>query len=243
NFEKMLVLTLKLLLAHLIGDFTLQPNKWDKSKRKLKLKSPYLYWHILVHAIALVLLLGLDLQYAWGIVIILISHFTIDLAKLYLLNEKNERGLFFVDQLLHLCVIICVSYAYAPIDLTFDNILTPPFILLMIAILSITSFSSICMKVLISKWKPKEKKTLKNAGTYIGMLERLFIFGFIVIDYWDGIGFLLAAKSVFRFGDLSNTEDRNLTEYILIGTLLSFGFAILISQGYLYILSILTATS
>lgn len=97
------------------------------------------------------------------------------------------------------------------------------------------------MKVVISKWKPKEKKTLKNAGTYIGMLERLFIFGFIVIDYWEGIGFLLAAKSVFRFGDLSNTEDRNLTEYILIGTLLSFGIAILIGVGYLYLIANFTS--
>jgi hypothetical protein len=36
----------------------------------------------------------------------------------------------------------------------------------------------------------------------------------------------LAAKSVFRFGDLKESKDRKLTEYILIGTLLSFGIAI-----------------
>ena len=85
--------------------------------------------------------------------------------------------------------------------------------------------------------KPKEQKNeaLSHAGAYIGMLERLFIFGFIVIQYWEGIGFLLAAKSVFRFGDLSRAEDRKLTEYILIGTLLSFGLAILIALGYNYL--------
>jgi len=96
------------------------------------------------------------------------------------------------------------------------------------------------MKTIISKWKPEEKgkESLENAGAYIGMLERLFIFGFIILNYWEGIGFLLAAKSVFRFGDLSNAKDRTLTEYILIGTLLSFGLAIIISLGfkYLYVL-------
>jgi len=67
---------------------------------------------------------------------------------------------------------------------------------------------------------------LNNAGKYIGMLERLFVFVFIITGNWEGIGFLLAAKSVFRFGDLKESKDRKLTEYILIGTLLSFGIAI-----------------
>ena len=70
------------------------------------------------------------------------------------------------------------------------------------------------------------------------MLERLFIFSFIILNYWEGIGFLLAAKSVFRFGDLSKTEDRNLTEYILIGTLLSFGLAIATAVGYKYLIEL-----
>jgi hypothetical protein len=46
------------------------------------------------------------------------------------------------------------------------------------------------------------------------------------------VGFILAAKSIFRFGDLTNSRDRNLTEYVLIGTLLSFGSALL--AGILY---------
>jgi hypothetical protein len=38
---------------------------------------------------------------------------------------------------------------------------------------------------------------------------------------------MIAAKSVFRFSDLAKARQRKLTEYVLIGTLLSFGFAIL----------------
>jgi hypothetical protein len=43
---------------------------------------------------------------------------------------------------------------------------------------------------------------------------------------------LLAAKSIFRFGDLKESKDVKLTEYILIGTLLSFGLGILCAMVY-----------
>lgn len=59
------------------------------------------------------------------------------------------------------------------------------------------------------------------------MLERLLILLFVLIGQWAGVGFLLAAKSIFRFGDLNEAQDRKLTEYIMIGTLLSFGIAML----------------
>jgi hypothetical protein len=55
----------------------------------------------------------------------------------------------------------------------------------------------------------------------------------VVSNHWEAIGFLMAAKSVFRFGDLKESTDRKLTEYILIGTFVSFGLAIL--TGILYI--------
>ena len=90
----------------------------------------------------------------------------------------------------------------------------------------------------MSKWSNdlkdiEDKESLKNAGKYIGILERLFVFIFVISGNWVGIGFLLAAKSVFRFGDLKESNDRKLTEYILIGTLLSIGIAMAIGMGVL----------
>tara|TARA_R110000751_G_scaffold54878_5_gene117910 strand:- start:141 stop:422 length:282 start_codon:yes stop_codon:yes gene_type:complete len=78
-----------------------------------------------------------------------------------------------------------------------------------------------------------DHKSLPNAGKYIGIIERLFVLIFIVIGRWEVIGLLIAAKSVFRFNDLKERNNRKLTEYILIGTLVSFGMAIL--AGLLYI--------
>ena len=90
-------------------------------------------------------------------------------------------------------------------------------------------FRSILIKNIISVWTPETKPnddSLQNAGNYIGILERLLIVCFILTHHFEAIGFLLAAKSIFRFGDLKEAKDRKLTEYVLIGTLLSFGIAI-----------------
>ena len=59
----------------------------------------------------------------------------------------------------------------------------------------------------------------------------------MVTKHWEAIGFLLAAKSVFRFGELKDAKDRKLTEYILIGTFLSFGIAIIVSLATVYLQS------
>jgi hypothetical protein len=102
----------------------------------------------------------------------------------------------------------------------------------------LTSVSAVILKVALSKWDLMtfEGEALEKAGLYIGILERLFIFGFVVMGYWAGIGFLIAAKSIFRFSDLSRSKDRKLTEYVLIGTLLSYGLAIMIALGALWAL-------
>ncbi len=237
----MLVFALKLLIAHIIGDFVLQPKSWVKEKKRKKHKSKYLYYHILVHTIALLLLLKLDFSLWPYILMILLSHFVIDLAKLHLQNSKNSRRLFFIDQGLHISVIGFVIYLKFPFSIGFDKIFSDDFLLTLLAILMLTSVSSIVMKILMSKWQLDEyqpKSALKNAGAFIGILERLFIFLFIVLGQWSAIGFLITAKSVFRFGDLSRANDRKLTEYILIGTLLSFLIAIGVGLGYKYLITI-----
>jgi hypothetical protein len=66
---------------------------------------------------------------------------------------------------------------------------------------------------------------LAKGGMVIGQLERGLIFLFVLIGQPGAVGFLIAAKSVFRFGEL--TKSRKEAEYILIGTLMSFGWGLL----------------
>lgn len=68
---------------------------------------------------------------------------------------------------------------------------------------------------------------LKDGGLYIGLLERSLVVMFVLVNQPGGIGFLIAAKSILRFGEIQDPAHRKGTEYIIIGTLLSFGWAML----------------
>ncbi len=233
----MVLLTLQLVLAHILGDFVFQPKKWVVDKNEKKQLSKYLYAHILIHAIALLIILQFNWNYWAGILIILVSHFFIDLVKVNLKEKINTSLLFISDQLAHLVIIALVVYFYTPYSLDWQIIFDANTLLLVTCIILVTNVSSILMQIILIKWRLEEDdntSSLENAGKYIGMLERLFVFVFIITNQWQAIGFLLAAKSVFRFGDLSNAKDRKLTEYILIGTLLSFGLAIAIGLLFQY---------
>lgn len=236
------MLLLKLLIAHFLGDFAFQKDSWVKQKEKYKIASKYLYFHIGVHALLLVVVLGFQKKYIGLLSLILVSHYIIDLIKLYI-PTKNKIGLFFVDQVLHLSVIIGSVIVLKNIKFEVDNWFTAGNLLFLLAIILVTVVSSIVLKVLFAIWSKEIEKisksdsSLSNAGKYIGMLERLLVFVFVILNHWEAIGFLLAAKSVFRFSDLTNSKDRKLTEYILIGTLLSFGIAILIGLVYLKLIS------
>ena len=92
------------------------------------------------------------------------------------------------------------------------------------------------MKKLTRRWREEivvpgeERDSLASAGLWIGALERLLIVTFVLMHEYSAIGFLIGAKSLLRFGDASKTNARKQSEYILIGTLLSFCFALFTSM-------------
>ena len=235
----MMFFFLKLFVAHLIGDFMFQPDAWVKHKREKKHRSRYLYFHIATHALLLVLLLGFELSYWKGILFILLTHYFIDLGKLFLEKRRiNSSLLFAFDQLAHIAVLTLVVSYYFPFEVDVTALYTSGSLLFVVALLLVTFVGAVVIKQLMSRWPlPEDSRndSLHNAGKYIGMLERLLVFCFILLEQWTAIGWLITAKSVFRFSDLTRAKDRKLTEYILIGTLLSFGFAIVVGLAYLFL--------
>lgn len=236
----MITVFFKLLLAHLIGDFFLQSTKAVNAKEYRKIFSAHLYVHCLIH-VALVSLIVWDVHFWPYALTIGFSHLVIDLAKLYLQGKKWKVESFLIDQFLHIAVLITVAFIYTNTSFPFAFFSNSQWLLLITCILFLTSPCSIFIKTAISKWSPqnleetKVNGSLQNAGKWIGNIERLLIFLFIVVGKFEAIGFLLAAKSIFRFGDLKQGEDRRLTEYVLIGTLLSFGIAILVGLLYTHL--------
>ena len=66
-----------------------------------------------------------------------------------------------------------------------------------------------------------------KAGRVIGMLERALIFLIIFfVNDFAAVGFILAAKGLIR---IQQTKDRQFSEYMLIGTLASTIFAVIIA--------------
>jgi len=223
-----MIILVKLLLAHILGDFILQPSSWVLDKETKKSRSIYLYIHTLLHGLLAWTLVG-EIAFGWFALTLALTHGFIDYLKLRFQKNKTKRSWFIIDQALHLVVLLIITLLYK--DITLDYALIDQrFWFFITGIILLTTPTSIVIKNIISIWTPENKKkdkSLSNAGNYIGILERLFIFCFIITNHFEAIGFLLAAKSIFRFGDLKEAKDRKLTEYVLIGTLLSFGIALL----------------
>lgn len=231
-----MILFTKLLLAHLIGDFLMQPTRWVIHKESQKIRSKYLYWHTLLH-FALVMLLLWDPGF-WKMALLIAGlHYLTDLGKLYINPLFRNRSVpFMLDQAAHIVILYIVAFHGNLQEHTRELAALIPWGLLT-ALVLVTLPAAVLMGKLLEGMGtqiPTDHKSLPNAGKYIGIMERLFVLIFILIDHWEAIGLLITAKSVFRFNDLKESNSRKLTEYILIGTLMSFGIAILTGLIYLY---------
>ena len=219
----------KLLLAHLIGDFFLQPRKWVVNKSVNKWKSPYLAVHSAIHFL-LIVLIFLDTSLWKAALFIAIIHFLIDGIKL---TFQKSRPLFWfiADQIAHIAVLFwAVHLFWEPLAIPG---VTVQFWVVITGLLFLTFPAAFIMQNVLSIWNDevllKENSSLPGAGLYIGILERVLVFVSVLTGYLQVVGFLIAAKSVFRFSDLTREKDRKLTEYIIVGTLLSFLLAIAVA--------------
>ncbi|MFT2091214.1 DUF3307 domain-containing protein [Paraglaciecola sp. 2405UD69-4] len=243
-----LIILVALILVHILSDFYFQPSEWVTDRNLKHYKSSALYKHIAVHGVlsfAVFSLLGsngwlLNLVYSG---VIVGSHFVIDLAKSY---AKKTTKNFVLDQLAHILVLLLL-WAWSSDKLAeygaLYPLLTYKHLTLVVAYLIILKPTSILIAMILAPWTkelkrieaalPKEhakhsNSSLESAGMMIGYLERLLILTFIVLNQFSAIGFLLATKSVFRFGDLTNTQGKKLTEYVMLGTLTSFTITIFV---------------
>lgn len=86
----------------------------------------------------------------------------------------------------------------------------------------------------------KAEQGLIRGGRIIGLAERLLIYVFVLAGAPSAIGFLVTAKSLFRFGEVTGDQQRQHAEYVIIGTLVSFAYAVTLSYLVRWILRFLT---
>jgi hypothetical protein len=237
-----LSLLLGLILAHLTGDFLLQPRHWVEERLQRLHRSRHLLHHVAVHACltALVLLVAMLLLpdspgwlgVAGGALAVASSHWLIDNLKARL---PGKLRWFILDQALHLLVLCTIWLAWlgslVPLQAFATWLLSPTVLGVATAYLIVTRPLSFVIAMLMQRWSSQLEEnsgTLAQAGARIGMLERLLVLSLVLLDQLTAVGFLLAAKSVLRYGDLRESKDRKLTEYVLLGTLVSVASALVL---------------
>lgn len=209
---------LPMMAGHLIADFWLQPNSWILHKKVHRVKSLKLIFHVAIASI-LPVIFTFQLNLWWFVPIIFGSHLLIDLLKTKL---KVGISAFLFDQVLHILVLLLLTKYVTTIEIPQIAVIfwiyTIGFILLTNPIGTLTGmFLDIIVK--------ENKHSRNDVSFWIGIMERILILIFIAINQFSAIGFLIAAKSLFRFND-STSDVKKKTEYFL-GTLISFTFAII----------------
>lgn len=242
----MLETLLALTTAHFLADFTFQTPTMVRRKREPQ----WFVAHIVIVTVLALLLSGSLDPRVW--LVIGVTHAAMDFIKVRLMGDGLRP--FLIDQGVHLAVIVGVTL-WRP-DTVADGwigTLATPVQLLVYQAMVIVAALAVTVKaggILVAKTlehiaRPSPKASdvvapavdsavgdkteadargLPGGGETIGALERALILLFLLIGQPEGIGLMLAAKSVLRFSD---RNARAHTEYVIIGTMLSFGWALL----------------
>ena len=232
----MLILLFQWLAVHFFTDFVLQTKKLVQNKKDRKAASWFLYVHCLLHA-GLIYLLLPD-KSLWQIpAIIFITHYCIDLWKVY---QKENVFTFLIDQFLHIIVIIIVWMIwYQPVNWVGAHLLkllnnynfwliATAYLITIFPLAFILGYATQRWRKDIEQSFQRSNTSLSEAGKWIGIFERILVITFVINNHFEGIGFLIAAKSILRFNDIKGDAMRKEAEYILIGTLMSFASSIII---------------
>lgn len=210
-----------LLLAHVLADFVLQTRGIALNKRRL----PVLLLHGAVVLAAAQAALGrVD---AWELLALALLHTVVDGVKARMATPGLAA--FLADQGAHLAALAALAAlrphlwaggAWAGLAWL------PGLMALLAGAILATRAGGFAVGLLMAPWAGDDlPKGLTNGGKLIGLLERGLIFLLVMVHQPAGIGFLIAAKSVLRFETTS--KDQRAGEYVIIGTLASFGWALL----------------
>lgn len=227
------------IVAHLIADFTLQLQKWSDGKSKKPI-TKYHFYHILV-VLVTSFLFSLDYNFWWGAISMAFLHLLVDILKSFLYKKSKSQivksAYFFADQFVHLIIIVFVSILYSYVaSIRFIIEINTGYVAVVAGFLFCTKPTNIYIKNILISFSIEtpeartensdsdadDEKSLPNAGKLIGITERFLTLALILSGQYGAVGLVIAAKSILRYNSTQKSE------YILVGTLLSFGFAALL---------------
>lgn len=235
-------------IAHFLADFTFQPQKWCEKKSSRPVTIIHLYHALVVFGLSVLFFLLLTRGEKFFPVllfasVIAITHFVTDVIKSYLFVKKTGlKFLFIADQAIHILIISLVTFSFYKSSFLFPcesnlweshHAFPTKKLFFLLSLYLCTKPANVFIKNILEMYnittpKTKQNNGLPDAGKLVGIIERLLSFILIVFDHFSIVGFIIAAKSILRFRD----SDTAKTEYLLIGSLLSFGIALLLGIIY-----------
>ena len=219
-----------LLLAHVLADFLFQTNWMVVQKSTAK----GLAAHGAVVLVTLILCTG---GLHPGLFWLTALHLGIDLGK-----TRLPRGLtaFLTDQALHAASLLALAIWLPNLwanGLWAQTPALPALMALTAGGILASRAGGFAIGLLMAPFAAASPDGLPGGGRVIGQLERGLIFAMILLGQPEGVGLLIAAKSILRFGAVK--DDRAASEYVIIGTLASVIWALLAAHGTAALLSVL----
>lgn len=253
-----ITILIQLILAHILTDFVFQTNSMVEGKKKAGLKSSSFWIHICLSGVlTYLILMRWD---CWEVpLFIMTTHTLLDYYKIKqeakiaefngqepdVAKRKSGIQLFLLDQLYHFIAIVIawlyLTGSFGEILLFIGDALTNKvYITTLTATIFIVWPAGLAIGVITEPFRNEladnQSDSLSKAGSYIGVLERLLTFCFVLLGQFSAIGFLFAAKSILRISKDGEQHARKKTEYVLIGSLMSFATAIAIGLLTNYII-------
>lgn len=233
-----------LLCGHLAGDFYLRPQSPAEAEghRPRSLLLHGILYAAVISVFAAPLFRAPALLFTAAVAV---CHFFLDLARIKLCGSPRQDGFhafirrygFSVGQLLHLAVILCAAGLCSPDFLRFGGfgllllrnynglhvgIPFPDLARLLFAMMMILKPANRIVRELNLR---ERSLSDRPAGKSIGILERILIFIFVILQQYAAIALVFTAKSITRYDKIA--KDPQFAEYYLTGTLLSLLIAVL----------------
>ncbi len=244
-----------LLFAQVVGDFVLQTDALARAKHERKVGA--LLKHTALHGVVAYIVLGLPR--GWPVALLLAGvHGLQDALKERLVGRRSLDGaspavrvtIFAIDQGLHVAVLAMLAAWLARSDVGTPLWLTrgaDGILRLLVAVIGLivsVQVGKVLIGILAAPFALRRAAVDRPADDgpdvhrVVGQLERMLVYLLVVTGNMTAVGFVVAAKSVFRFGDIANQAGRRReAEYILVGSLMSFTWAIFIGWLTAYVLA------
>ncbi len=161
-------------------------------------------------------------------------------------NIFSNKILFLTEQVLHIIAILAIWTCHFNLLEKVQNAVLFPFLnyqwsLVLLAYIWITFPVGYIIKFAIESIKPTNSEypinNIEQGGKLIGQFERIIILSLVLLGQYEAIGFLITGKSIIRFAD-ADSKGHLRSEYVLVGTMMSYAIAILTGVFVNYLLSI-----